>query len=221
MKIATLTGALSYDQIIQFLPETLIIHKTAGNFPTSLRVVMAGNIVVCDLDLAGMRALSEIQVMQSPIANVTGDVTFDSLQIPLANGIIKGTTVQITLTFGAVIDGAALYAWQQQEGDMVVQSLRTTVLANSGQDFAKFAYLVIEGMQDTDIVNLAFRTGVIQPSHRQELLVDEIYYGNQSIPDQDVTINNLAQRYETVTLIPSANRTVTFVQYVPVALKSS
>lgn len=219
MKIATLNGATSYEQLITFLPECLIIHSEGFSFPNTLRITVAGNIVVCDLDFNAMLALSEIQRYQSPIANVSGDSTFKSLIIPLANGIIKGVNVQISLTMSSVEQSCELFAWAQQPGEVIVQSLRTTVLANSGQTFEDFGYLVVEEMQDSDVVNIDFTTGINHPSHRQELLADETNYGNQYLPITSVTVNNLARRYSKFHLIPTNNRTVVVTRFVPFDFK--
>jgi hypothetical protein len=182
-----------------YVPQYLIF--TVGTTPSQLKINALGDGVVMDLDAAGLTALRGIR-RYSQIA--------DYYFMPLADGIIQGKNVEITVTNQ---DAAAftLFGSSKQKGFAYVQSLRQVCLANSGVDFKKFAYLSFPSMAANDELNVTFKDGHTQKFSREEL---ESWLGNnQNETSSRYSLDNLDGNVSIANFIGAAQQTAYLVRY--------
>jgi len=97
-------------------------------------------------------------------------------------------------------------------GNAYVTTLQQTVLANSGAEFRRFAYLVVPAMGATDYINVEFRDGTVQRFEQEEIPTIAGFY--QNLVAAQYIIDNINQEIRMVQLIPAANRVVAVVRYV-------
>lgn len=175
------------------------IHYVAATQLTGLKVTVLGDGVICDLDAAGLSAVYNIRQF--------GQVT-NGYNIPLADGLISGKNVEITVTNSAA-QTPVLYAIALQKGSAYIQCLRQTALANSGVTLTKFAYLGIPAIATTDVLNITYVDGLVQNVVSPELaaMSNLVQSGSLSV------IDNVEGFIDTVQFTPSANRTVYVVRY--------
>lgn len=174
---------------LTWVPENL--YFVAATVPTSLKVTVLGEGVIMDLDGAGILAMSNVRGI-SRVAN--------AYLLPLANGVITGKNVEISFT-NAVAGVVSLYGYGERKGDMYIQTIRQSVLANSGATFSKFAVLAFPGIVAADTVDIRYHDGLTQRYHRDELL-------GMNMNDQDNTasylIDNLEGQITDVAIVGSA-----------------
>lgn len=180
-----------------------MLFDSGGNTPTSIKITVLGDGVIHDTVAAQLDLLGGGMRLLGRVAN--------HFTIPLADGIIKGKNVTIDFTTSAV--GAInVYGYSLEDGDTYVTTLQQTVLANSGMEFRKFAYLVIPAMGATDYVNIEFEDQAVQRFEQAEL--PSIAGFHQNLVAAQYIIDNIDGMMKMVQLIPAANRTVAVVRYV-------
>lgn len=178
-----------------------ILWNDGGNAITSLKCTVLGEGVIHDSVTAQQALFPQIR-MYGRVANV--------FTVPLTNGLIKNKNMTIDFTTSAV--GAInVYGFSFEEGDAYVTCLQQTVLANSGTEFRKFAYLVIPAMGATDYVNIEFEDGTIQRFDQAELPSIAGFY--QSLVTGQYIVDNVDARIRMLQLIPAANRTLAVFRY--------
>lgn len=203
MKIGTLTtGATVVTTItLNYLPQYL--YFIAATALTSIKVNVAGDGVICDLDSDGIAGISGIRRF--------GAVT-NSYYIPLANGLIPNKVVTITITNSAA-QTPAIYGHSLQKGNMYLTSLQQTALASSGVTFKDFAHLCVESMATTDQMTVEYHDGHVEDYESTELLGQYTLYSNEV---DSYCIDNVEQNVKSVKLIPAADRTVVLTRWAPV-----
>lgn len=205
MKIGTLTTGAAVKTTINlnYLPQYL--YFIAATALTAIKVTVAGDGVVTDLDAYG-------------IANVSGIRRFgavaNSFLVPLANGFIPNRVVTIEITNSAA-QTPAIYGLSLAKGDMYITNLKSTVLASSGMRFSKFAHLGIQQMATADQLSVEFQDGHVQDFESTELLGVYTLYSNEV---DSYNIDNVEQNIKSVKLIPAADRVVTVTKYAAVGL---
>lgn len=183
-----------------YVPQYLI-YDDGGNVPTSIRCTVLGDGVICDIVAAQIPMIDHIRAL--------GVVANHSV-IPLSDGLIKNKNMTIDFTTSAV--GAInIYGSSFEEGDAYMMTLQATVLANSGQEFTKFAYLAIPGMGANDYVNIEFEDGTVQRFDQPEF--DVICGFTQNFTAGQFIVDNIDGRIRKLQLIPAANRTVAVLRY--------
>lgn len=180
-----------------FVPQ--YIHYVAATQLTGLKVTVLGDGVVTDLDAAGLSAVYNIRQF--------GQVT-NGYTIPIADGLIPGKNVEITVTNSAA-QTPILYAIAVQKGQAYIQCLRQTALANSGVVLEKFAYLAIPAAAAADDLNVTYVDGLVQKVMSAELPAIANLYQSASL----AIIDNVEGFIDTVQFTPAANRTVYVVRY--------
>jgi hypothetical protein len=205
-----LPAASTTTQTVQFLPQYLIIPNGL-NRVTGVRVSVLG-----ESELINLQGIANVQALHQyrKIAAFNGVGTFP-LIIPLANGLIRGKNVQISVDVNA---GAALvlHGASYGKGNVYVQTLQQTVLAQSGQLFDKFAALLIPGALPADTADVNFSDGGSDRWEGNLLGALSIVFqgaGDDSAPSTYPVIDNAMQLINSVTYIPSTNREVVLLRY--------
>ena len=175
------------------------IHFVAATQITGLKVTVLGDGVITDLDAAGLSALYNIR-QYGQVAN--------GYTIPLADGLIRGKNVEITVTNSAA-QTPILYGVSQQAGSHYIQCLRQTALANSGVDIERFAYLAIPAVVAADVLNISYVDGLTQKVEAAELPAAANLYQSASLN----IIDNVEGMIDMVQFTPAANRTIYVVRY--------
>ena len=197
--IGTLTTGVGVVSTFNLTYVPQYIHFVAATQLTALKVTVLGDGVICDLDAAGLSALYNIRQF--------GQVT-NGYNIPLADGLISGKNVEITVTNSAA-QTPVLYAVSMQKGSAYIQCLRQTALANSGVNIEKFAYLAIPAMTTADVMNITYVDGLVQNVVSPELAAMSNLVQSASLS----VIDNVEGFIDLVQFTPAANRTVYVVRY--------
>jgi hypothetical protein len=208
MKIGTLTtGAATVDTFkLNYVPQYL--YYIAATQLTGIKVTVAGDGVVLDLDANGLGAVDGIG-RYGQVAN--------SYLIPLATALIPNKVVEIQTTNSAA-QTPALYGFSLQnsmraEGVPIsyVRSVKQIALAGSAATFENFAQLGFSSPTTSDIINIGYVDGHVEQFESTELL--GIITLEQNEVDAYV-INNLAQMIDWVKIIPSTDRTCYITSFV-------
>jgi len=187
---------------LTYLPQYL--GFSIGTTPTSIRVNVLGDGVVMDLDAAGIVQLNGFETL--------GLVAAQFL-IPLADGLVKGKNVEITIV-NADAAGFTIFGWSKLPARNYFVYQRQTILANSGVDFNNFALLAVTAPGATDIFNITYRSGIVESNATLNEIRDDVSYFQNNVGV--FLINNLDQIIKTVNIIPAANRTAYLMKFEPV-----
>lgn len=208
MKVGTYTGQTNYTVNDNVCPQLLLIRKTAGNFPSKLRVTVSGRGTIKDIDLQQMKRESEwINKYQSP-------VSFDFLAIPIADGYFGDTRTTIEVTTGAAGDAFDLFYWNQNKGAMFLVTEQVKAFASQPFRQEKFCFMTVEGSADTDVFNLTFSNDVTHTSTKSELQVEYMEFSAAFASGTDTCIDNFDQVYRLVEVVPAADRQVFVTRFV-------
>ena len=203
MKLGTLTTGSGVVTVItlNYLPAYLYYITTTQL--EGIKVNVAGDGVILDLDANGLNAVSGIR-RYGAVAN--------SYLIPLADGFVPNKVVEIT-----IINGEAatqdIFGFSLQRASTYIVSLRQTVLAASGSIFVDFAHLGILSMAATDQLTIGYVDDLVQDFTDVELLGMYTLYSNEV---DSHCIDNVEGMIDYVKLIPAANRVVVVTKYVPI-----
>jgi hypothetical protein len=203
-RLGTIAAGVGVSTTIQltYLPQflTFIIPTT----PTSIRVNVLGDGVTMDLDAAGVDQLNGYE---------TFGLFTNQFTIPLADGLVKGKNVEITIV-NADAAGFDIFGYSKLPGKNYFVYQRQTILANSGVDFINFGLLAITAPGVTDIFNITYRSGIVEANATlNEIRADVSYFQNNV---GVFLINNLDQIVRTVNIIPAANRVAYLMKFEPV-----
>jgi len=200
MKIGTLTTGAAVTTVItlNYLPSAL--YYIAATQLTSLKVNVAGDGIICDLDTAGLNAVSGIR-RYGAVAN--------SYIIPLADGFVPSKVVEITFVNSAA-QTPDIYGYSLKKGMAYIVSRQQKVLASSGANFEKFAHLALSSPTVTDEINIGFVDGHVQKVVSVELLGIYTYYSNET---DSYCVDNIDGAINYVNLVPSTDRIVYVTRY--------
>lgn len=191
---------------LNYVPQYL--YYIAATQFTSMKVTVAGDGVILDLDNAGLNAVSGIGRF-GLVAN--------SYYIPLATALIPGKVCEITVVNSAAqtpdLYGHSLQNSMREAGVPIgyVKSFRQTVLANSSQMFETFAQLALASPTTSDIITVGFVDGHVEQFESTELLGWITLVQNEV---DSYVINNLEQMIDWVKIVPSTDRTIIVTQFV-------
>jgi len=203
MQIGTLTtGATVVTTIVlNYLPQYL--YYIAGTQLTGIKVTVAGDGVLLDLNAAGLNAINGIR-RKGATAN-------DNL-IPLADGFVPNKVTELSFTNSAA-QTPAVYGYSMKKGLAYIVTRRQTVLASSGQKIENFAYLGFSTIAAGDELNVTFRDGHIQKFLAAEILswlsLNQNGVGSYAI-------DNLEGMIRWVHWIPAADAVAYITKFVPV-----
>lgn len=187
---------------LTYLPQYL--GFSIGTVPQSIRINVLGDGVVMDLDAAGITQLNGFDTI---------GLQANQFLIPLADGLVKGKNVEITIVNGDAL-GFNLFGWSKLPGQNYFIYQRQTILANSGVDFGDFALLAITAPGALDIFNLTYSSGIVESSATlNEIGFDVSYFQNNV---GVFLINNIGQILKNVNIIPSANRVAYMMKFQPI-----
>lgn len=200
-QLGTIAAGVGVSTTIQltYLPQYLGFF--VGTTPVSIRINVLGDGVTMDLDALGVTQFNGFET-----------IGLQALQflIPLADGLVKGKNVEITIVNG---DAAAfaIFGWSKLPATQYFIYQRQTILANSGVDFGNFALLAIAAPGAADIFNLTYRSGIVAAnSTLNEIQFDVSYFQNNV---GVFLIHNLDQIIRNVNIIPTAQRVAYLMKY--------
>ena len=186
---------------LQYVPAYLTY--VAATQLTSIKVNVAGDGIILDLDSTGLSDVNSIRKV--------GQVT-NGYMIPLANGFIPNKVTEITVVNSAtqtpVVYGASL-----QTGTYYIVTRRQILLANSPVVIDKFANLGIASPTDDDEITVTFKNGHVQKFEYEELAFWLSLYTNYTSLN---CIDNTSGFIDQILYIPSTNRTVYITKYLPI-----
>lgn len=200
MKVGTLTTGAAVVTVVtlNYLPAAL--YYIATTQLQGIKVTVAGDGVILDLDAAGLNAVSGIR-RYGAVAN--------SFIIPLADGFVPNKVVEITFTNSAA-QTPDIYGYSLKKGIAYIISRQQKVLASSGATFEKFAQLAFASPTTSDEINIGFVDGHVQKVVSVELLGIYTYYSNET---DSYCIDNIDGAINYVNLIPSTDRTCYVTRY--------
>lgn len=202
MRRQALTGSLTYEIVDNYLPEFLIFKKTSGNLPTALRVTVGGTKVITDLDTNAMQAIGANRNYADP--------TGTYIKIPLADGLVVGKNIQISVTCGATTDNNDLIFFNRNKnGKHLVNCIRQKVFQNSSTRFKSFALLFIDGSTSSDSYNVTMMDGLVHPWTFDEVLCETFERTNGA--NTKAIFDNLDLDFKEVEVICAADRYVTLM----------
>jgi hypothetical protein len=209
-----LVGGATTTQTVQTLPQYLIIPGGLGRV-TAMRVSVLGESELLNIEGSGVVALLAQYRKQS----VPNYGTNNGVVVPLANGLIRGKNVQISITLSA---GANLTCQGASygRGNVYIQTLQQIVLQNSGQVFDRFAMLGVFTPNSGDTFDVSFNDGGSDRWEGNLLAQLTTMYqaqGDSNTGDDFAYIDNAGREIDKVTVIPSgSNRTVILMRYADV-----
>lgn len=199
MKIQTLVASDTTTWPMTWLPQ--FIFFVATTVPTMVKVSVFGDGVIADLDGDGCDALNSIKHV--------GQIT-NGYMINLADGIIKGKNVEISIT-NAVASTVDVYGIVLEDGDIYVQSLRQQALAGSGVEIRDFAYAAFPSAAEGDVWNITFEDETTHKFERAEL--NALLCLEENPVGTKYNIDNLDGTIRLVQFIPAATQTIYVVQF--------
>ena len=200
MKIGILTTGAGVETTIKLNYCPQYLYFVASTVPTGLRVSVAGDGTILDLDGAGIAGVSGIR-RYGAVAN--------SYLIPIADGLLTDKVTEIIITNGASIT-PDIFGFSLGHGSTYIVSQRQTVLASSGATFNKFAHLSIASAGATDEITIGFSDGTLQKFNADELKGLYTLYSNET---DSFTIDNVEGNITYVRIIPAADRVITWTKY--------
>jgi hypothetical protein len=203
MILGTIAGGVGVSTTIEttFLPQFISFDAAA---PTSIRVNVLGDGVICDITAAAIPALRSMRYFSQ--------VTATEVLLPLANGLVKGKNVQITIVNSAAAAFTLYGTSITNNGNVYVQSLTQNVLASSGAMFSRFAFLALPSIAATDILNILYQDGLVQQTDRFEL--PAMLQMSQGINGASIYgIDNFEGKIKSVQFTPTAAQLVFMVRF--------
>ena len=189
-----------------YVPQQLFY--AAATQLTGLKITVQGEGVIFDSDAPGLTHAGTWRVY--------GQVTNGYL-ITLANGLITGKNVIWEFTNSAA-QTPSVYVQSNRtpapgEG-MYLQLLRQAILANSGQDFVKFAALHLPSLAAADVANVLYQDGTQQQMNRVDIQNELSQYQNV-VNTPNYTIDNLDLFVKRVNILAGANQTAYMQRWAP------
>lgn len=200
---ASSTGTIS----LTYLPS--IIHFDIGTVPTSLKVTVLGDGVICDLDGAGIAAASR----RMRVGNLA-----DQYVIQLADGLVRGKNVEIEIA-NAHAGTLTVYGYSEATGSTYIRSMQQQALANSGIVLKDFTEVALPSMAAADELNIQFGTGkfsVTQKMALEDLKIESSFSTYTGDDVSDIRIQNENARIHSVNFIPDSTQQVYMFRFVPI-----
>ncbi|MBA7712359.1 hypothetical protein ES703_121333 [subsurface metagenome] len=107
-----------------------------------------------------------------------------------------------------------VYGFSREDGDIYVQTLRQSVLADSGANFVDFSFMGFPNAAAGDRFIITFEDGTVQEFNRLELTC--MLQFSQNVVTGAFTIDNLEGEISKVNFIPGITQTVYLQRYIPV-----
>jgi len=202
-RIGTIAGGVGVVTTLQitYLPQFLSF--TVALTPTAMTIRVLGEGTNVDLDANGLDNFNGfLQLGRNA----------DGYLYALANGLIKGKNVEITVTNNGV-PAFDLFGSSQREGDVYITMQRQTILANSGVDFTDFLALAVEAAGATDQFVLTYEDGTTENALREEVQLLLQYTQNLV---GEFLIDNSNGILVKVNVLPAAQRIAYYAKYQPV-----
>jgi len=201
MLIKQIPASVTTTWNMTWLPEW--IYFVGAVVPSMLKVSVFGEGVITDLDAFGIASLSNIRHI--------GHVE-NSTMIQLADGIIHGKTVEISIT-NADTNPIDVYGLATESGSIYVQSLKQQALEGSGVEIRDFAYISFPHAGAGDVFNVTFEDETTHKFDREE--IQALLEFTQSGVDGLYAIDNLDGSIRLVQFTPVATQTINIVQFSP------
>lgn len=208
MKIGTVTTGAGIKTIItiNYCPQYLF-YVTPDQF-TNIKVNVAGDGVILDLDATELTALSTMRRMGMP---------GNGYVIPLSDGLVpnKVTTITIENSGANTVD---LYGYSMARGTTYLVSSSTLILQDSKENIRDFAYLGITAPNADDIFDVEFLAEdgdiTVETFEFPEIQAVLGMYTNLV---NVYAFDNLQQNITTIQVRPkNSNRLVFVTRYVPI-----
>jgi len=207
MKIGALAASTTTTISLTYMPA--VIHLVTTSAPTAVKVTVLGDGVIADLDAVGIAAAS---------AMFTKGTITNGYYLPLANGIIKGKNVEITITNAQAAE-VALYGYSTQVGSTYIRSLTQKVFALSGVQLSDFFQLCLPNMAAggiTDTLNVTYKGGFTQQMSPEDLRQDVGFDCIVQNGVNDIRVQNTDARVKMVSYVPAADENVYVFKYAPI-----
>lgn len=130
---------------LTYVPQ--FIYFEISTVPQSIKVNVNGDGLVCDLDGAGITAMSNIRSNGRPT---------NGYLIQISNGLIKNKNVDITITNGVASAFTAFAINGNEVVDVPAYLISTGITINAAQSFnlEQFSYVALPSFVAADILNL-------------------------------------------------------------------
>jgi len=204
MKIGQLAASTTTTIKLTWLPA--VIHFVSTANPTAAKVDVLGRGITCNLNTKGIAIVSAIWG-QGIITN--------GYSIPLADGIVTGKNVEITIT-NAQAGTVDVYGYSTQQGATYVESMVQKVFADSGVVLSDFFQLCLPSMVAADELTISYKDGFNQKMTIEDLRRDVAYSGIVSNSVNDIRILNHKKNIKSISFIPNAEQDVYLFRYGPI-----
>jgi len=202
MRRQVLTGATTYEIVDNYVPEFIVFKKNSGSLPTALRVTVNGTKVITDLDTNAMAAIGALRNYADPTATY--------IKIPLADGLMPGKNIQISVTASLVGDSNDLiFHNRNKNGKHYVCCLRSKIFQSSSTRFKSFGLLFLDGATSSDSFNVTMNDGLVHPWTLDEVLLET--YETTNGGNTKAIFDNLNQIFKEIEIIAAADRYVTLM----------
>jgi hypothetical protein len=203
MKIGAITLGAGVQTTVSLTYLPSVIHFAVGTTPTNIKVTVLGDGVICDLDAKG------IDIASAALA--VGKVT-DGYYIPLADGIVTGKNVEITVT-NADAAGFDLFGYSTQKGMTYIRSLQQKVFAQSGVQMADFFMCSLPEFVADDELNITYQGGFVQKFAPEDLTRENSFDTYINNDGNDFRINNTNARLTMFSFVPKADEQIYVFKY--------
>jgi len=199
MGVLLFTATTGVGIVTQYTPTYCpqFIYFVAATTPTGLRITPAGDSPIVDLDAAGLTQLSKLRLFGAPT---------NSYLIPIADGHMLGQNIEIIFTNSAA-QTPNIYAISQCNGSNYYVSIRQQILANSGADINKFAFLGLPSLAAGDSVTITYKDGLTLRYSRDELAGMLGLTQNDLTSGSGYSIDNFDQNISKVNVITASTIT--------------
>lgn len=226
--LANVVGAIASGvgvttQINAFNTVPQFLYFEIGTTPQNLKVNVSGDTLICDLDTAGLNAIKNQRVL--------GSAT-NGFLIPLANGLITGKNIDITLV-NNVATAFTLFAVSFQAAPVdapgYFYNLGITVNAGATAEINNFKYLGVPSFSALDILNTYGNklmangqdtgqdwSGKMELENTRGTLA---WYENNT--GNKVAIDNLNGQFTKILFTPNATQKIYVQRLAPVAARTS
>lgn len=183
---------------LQYMPQMISWELPASGDIQNVKVEVLGTGVVVDLDHDGIVAVSTF---------LQKGAGFRVLN--LANGLIKGKTVVITLTGNTASAAINVFATAEQYGNLYVRHNKYTVLANNNVSFREFAVLYLPNLASGDKVTNTYKDGTTQIWEDVDFMANSLYYENTP----QMLVNNVSANVQDSQVLVATQQLVYITDY--------
>lgn len=197
--IASIAASATESKSIPFCPEFLIFNT--ATVPTSLKVEVAGDGVIVNLDGAGITNLNGLR-------NV-GALPANQYMFQIADGHIqKNTTITIA---NATVAAISVKGFSNSRGSMYHKHLMAKIFANANFTLKDFAYAALPTLAATDSVSVTWQDNTTDIVTREEL--ECLIATTQEVSATRYNIDNFERAIKRVQIIAAADMTLYYTKY--------